>query len=123
MTLRAVNCFVSTKVRRILNVVVSKKYSNSALIDAAQTDSSIVAGVKKLKREPFALNLFLGKFDHEVLAFPEVLGPEKLEQLNEIVAPVERFFEEEGMAVYCNLNIFMLNANYHNFMIVWSCSR
>lgn len=49
--------------------------------------------MKKLKRPPFGKNLFLGKFDTEVLAFPEVLDKERLQMLEEMVAPVEKFFE------------------------------
>lgn len=49
--------------------------------------------VKKLQRPPFGKNLFLGKFDNEILAFPEVLDKERLQMLDEMVAPVEKFFE------------------------------
>lgn len=50
--------------------------------------------VKKLQRPPFGKGLFLGEFDHNVLAFPEVLDRERLQTLQELVAPVEKFFEE-----------------------------
>ncbi len=58
---------------------------------APQTDTANV--VKKLQRPPFGKNLFLGKFDKEVLAFPEVLDKERLQMLDEMVSPVEKFFE------------------------------
>lgn len=37
--------------------------------------------------------MFLGKFDTDILAFPEVLDKERLQTLEELVAPVEKFFE------------------------------
>ncbi|KAK4296974.1 hypothetical protein Pmani_030578 [Petrolisthes manimaculis] len=49
----------------------------------------------KPKREPFVKNLFLGKFDKNVLAFPEVLDQERHELLHEMVVPIERFFNEQ----------------------------
>lgn len=49
--------------------------------------------MKKLQRHPFGKNLFLGKFDTDVLAFPEVLDKERLQMLDEMMAPVEKFFE------------------------------
>ncbi|KAI9555608.1 hypothetical protein GHT06_018123 [Daphnia sinensis] len=55
--------------------------------------TSATTEVKKLQRPPFGKNLFIGKFDTEVLAFPEVLDKERLQTLEELVAPVEKFFE------------------------------
>ena len=48
---------------------------------------------KKLKRPPFAKNLFLGEFDTHVLAYPEVLEKEQLQTLNAMVEEVDKFFE------------------------------
>lgn len=50
--------------------------------------------MQKLKRPPFVKDLFLGNFDKEVLTFPEVLDKERLQTLEELVSPVEKFFEE-----------------------------
>ncbi|KAK3858082.1 hypothetical protein Pcinc_035704 [Petrolisthes cinctipes] len=49
----------------------------------------------KPKREPFVKNLFLGKFDKNVLAYPEVLDQERHELLHEMVVPIERFIDEQ----------------------------
>jgi acyl-CoA dehydrogenase family protein 9 len=49
---------------------------------------------KKQQKFPFAKNLFLGKFDHDVLTYPEVLDKDRLQVLNEMVARIERFFSE-----------------------------
>lgn len=38
--------------------------------------------------------MFLGKLDTHVLTFPEVLDEERLEMLDQMLAPVEKFFEE-----------------------------
>lgn len=50
--------------------------------------------VKKLRRPPFGINLFLGKFDTQVLTFPEVLNKERLQTLDEMLTHVEKFFDE-----------------------------
>ena len=50
--------------------------------------------VKKLNRPPFGKNIFVGKFDKEVLIYPEVLEKEQLQTLLEMVEPVEKFFSE-----------------------------
>ncbi len=36
----------------------------------------------------------MGEFDTQVLAYPEVLDKERLQMLEEMVTPVEKFFEE-----------------------------
>ena len=38
--------------------------------------------------------MYLGVFDTEVLTFPEVLDKERLETLEEMVVPLEKFFKE-----------------------------
>ncbi|KAL4226656.1 acyl-CoA dehydrogenase [Mactra antiquata] len=43
---------------------------------------------------PFVKELFMGRFDKEMLLFPQLSSPEEYDHLNEIVAPVERFFSE-----------------------------
>lgn len=50
--------------------------------------------IKKLNRPAFGKSLFLGQFDKEVLTFPEVLDKERLQLLEEMLAPVEKFFDE-----------------------------
>lgn len=44
----------------------------------------------------FGKDIFLGNFDVSLLNFPEVLEKEQFETLQEMVAPIERFFEEKG---------------------------
>ncbi|KAG8236344.1 hypothetical protein J437_LFUL010478 [Ladona fulva] len=63
------------------------------LIDS-DTRSELTAIKKKPKRNPFVKNLFLGKFDTEYLAFPEVLNKEQLQNLEELLSPIEKFFNE-----------------------------
>jgi acyl-CoA dehydrogenase family protein 9 len=63
-------------------------------VDSPDTSSAELLAVKKKHKFPFAKNLFLGKFDHDVLMYPEVLDKERLQTLNELVAPIERFFSD-----------------------------
>ena len=56
--------------------------------------TSAAATSEKLKRPPFGKDLFLGVFDTEVLSFPEVLDRDRLETLDAMIAPLEKFFEE-----------------------------
>ncbi|XP_045165719.2 complex I assembly factor ACAD9, mitochondrial-like [Mercenaria mercenaria] len=49
---------------------------------------------KPLKNTPFVKELFLGRFDKEMLVFPELSKSEDYDHLNELVAPIERFFDE-----------------------------
>ncbi|XP_063602339.1 complex I assembly factor ACAD9, mitochondrial-like [Penaeus indicus] len=60
--------------------------------DDASTHQPIA---KKPQRPPFIKNLFLGKFDKEILAFPEVLDKDQHELLHDMLVPIEKFFEEE----------------------------
>ncbi|XP_064633148.1 complex I assembly factor ACAD9, mitochondrial-like [Lineus longissimus] len=50
---------------------------------------------KPLTNIPFAKDLFLGKFDTSILEYPEIENTEELEELNALVAPVEKFFHED----------------------------
>lgn len=50
---------------------------------------------KKPQRPPFIKNLFLGRFDKEILAFPEVLDKDQHELLHDMLVPIKKFFEEE----------------------------
>jgi len=55
-----------------------------------------VSGKKKPRTNPpFVKNLFLGRFDTNMLIFPEVLDKHEVEELNEMYEPVERFFLEK----------------------------
>ncbi|KDR19102.1 hypothetical protein L798_06335, partial [Zootermopsis nevadensis] len=62
---------------------------------AAESKNAVSPSVKKKQQKfPFAKNIFLGKFDSDILTYPEVLDKERLQTLNEMVAPIERFFSD-----------------------------
>ncbi|XP_050412105.2 complex I assembly factor ACAD9, mitochondrial [Patella vulgata] len=48
-----------------------------------------------ITNEPFIKNLFLGRFDKEFLAYPEIEDVDELNELNRMVQQVEKFFTEE----------------------------
>ncbi|XP_059477432.1 complex I assembly factor ACAD9, mitochondrial-like [Neocloeon triangulifer] len=50
---------------------------------------------KKKQEKPFAKELFLGRVDNDLFTFPEVLEPERLQTLNEMLVPIEKFFTEK----------------------------
>lgn len=50
------------------------------------------------KKKSFAKELLLGRFDTDVLTFPEVLDKERHETLHEMLGPIERFFKEKGQS-------------------------
>ncbi|KAH7937713.1 hypothetical protein HPB49_014868 [Dermacentor silvarum] len=50
----------------------------------------------KVKREPFVKNMFLGKLERAMLAYPEVLSNEKLEELEAMAEAVRRFYDANG---------------------------
>lgn len=62
---------------------------------AAQADSSVSADqdARPLTNIPFAKNLFVGKLDQKFLVYPQ-LGQEELEDLNQMVQPIEKYFNE-----------------------------
>jgi len=48
----------------------------------------------------FAKQLFIGRFDTDVLTYPEVLKKDEHETLHEMVHLVEKYFEEKGRIKY-----------------------
>lgn len=63
----------------------------------ATTPQSVLAekyAKKKTQEAPFAKNFFLGKVDYDLFTFPEVLDPERLQTLNEMLVPIEKFFDK-----------------------------
>jgi hypothetical protein len=82
--------------------VLVQNYSTrvSQEVGSAESRSAELSTVKKKQKFPFAKNLFLGKFDHDVLTYPEVLDKERLQTLNELVAPIERFFSDGDFFLY-----------------------
>lgn len=47
----------------------------------------------KVKREPFVKNLFLGKLEKSMLAYPEVLPKERLEEIEAMADAVKKFYD------------------------------
>jgi hypothetical protein len=89
--------FVFRTSRPHISLLVVQNYSVSVSqeIVAAKSKTAEPSSVKKKQQKfPFAKNLFLGKFDHDILTYPEVLDKERLQTLNEMVAPIERFFAD-----------------------------
>lgn len=48
---------------------------------------------KKPQKPPFAKNLFLGVFDKDILAYPEVLDKNQVDNLEKDLIPIKDFFE------------------------------
>jgi hypothetical protein len=69
------------------------------------------------KKKSFAKELLLGRFDTDVLTFPEVLDKERHETLHEMLGPIERFFREEGSQSLTSGSI-----NYRFLIIIINCS-
>jgi acyl-CoA dehydrogenase family protein 9 len=79
-----------------LSLVVVQNYSHNVSQEVVpdKSKSAEPLSIKKQQKFPFVKNLFLGKFDHDVLTYPEVLDKERLQTLSELVSPIERFFSE-----------------------------
>ncbi|XP_041348234.1 complex I assembly factor ACAD9, mitochondrial-like isoform X2 [Gigantopelta aegis] len=69
-------------------------YSTSAVETASKGSSSQITSQKTQTNEPFAKNLFLGKFDKEILVYPEFSDKGEYEELGQMLRPIERFFTE-----------------------------
>lgn len=54
--------------------------------------SAETADGRPLKNVPFGKNLFLGKIDPEHFVFPEIDNNEELDELNQMVEPIEKYF-------------------------------
>ncbi|XP_071440547.1 complex I assembly factor ACAD9, mitochondrial-like [Hetaerina americana] len=63
-------------------------------IATAKQDDEVAVRKKKPPKSPFVKNLFLGKFDPEFLTYPEVLNNEELQNLDEMISPLEKFFNQ-----------------------------
>lgn len=61
---------------------------------------------KKPQKPPFAKNLFLGVFDTDLLAYPEVLNKDDLARLDEFLQPVENSSTEEFAEMARHLGFF-----------------
>ena len=73
------------------HVSTSAPLSNKKAWDIPERDlvlrrsekGNVVLDVAKVKREPFLKGLFQDKYDKEMLAFPEVLNKEQVDELDE----------------------------------------
>lgn len=84
----------SVMVMRTLNTTQHDNSSSPQLQDVE--DSAVHRPItKKPTRPPFLKNLFVGKFDREMLVFPEVLDKDRHELLHEMLVPIERYFTEQ----------------------------
>ncbi|XP_046403316.1 complex I assembly factor ACAD9, mitochondrial-like isoform X2 [Ischnura elegans] len=68
--------------------------NQKAEVATAKHDSDVSVKGKKPRRSPFVKNFFLGRFDTEYLAYPEVLNGEGLQNLSEMISPLEKFFSQ-----------------------------
>jgi len=94
--------FNGNLIRRVASVSKSVCYfdhvqhlrTSTQLYQLAKYQDQANEETAKLDRPPFGKNLFLGKFDTSVLAFPEVLDREQLETLEEMAGTVDKFWDE-----------------------------
>jgi len=83
-----------------LFLLIQDYSSVSQEVGTAEIRRPGLSTVKTKQKSPFAKDLFLGKFDHDVLTYPEVLDKERLQTLGELVAPIERFFADGDFLLY-----------------------
>ncbi|KAG1686088.1 hypothetical protein GQR58_008842 [Nymphon striatum] len=111
---------ISSKLKRFRNnsfqyeISQGKGFTSSSTVSAAQSSPTASSPVPQYsdsaqqsnlsdKREPFVKNLFKGIFDDSVLTFPEVLDRERLATLEEMVKPIQRYFEEKVLSAFCSI--------------------
>jgi len=95
-TLRYSRPIPVTKISRFQSVAIYSSSRRTASTDVPATKlKDEVAGVKKPKHVPFVKNLFLGKFDKEVLTYPEVLTKDQHDTTEEMYQMIEKFFNEK----------------------------
>jgi len=68
---------------------------SSSSSERERTSNIAKSGEKPPTNEPFVKNLFVGKFDTKMLIFPEILTKDEVEELNQLVEPVEKFFTQQ----------------------------
>lgn len=78
--------------------------------------------IKRDNREPFAKGFFVGKIDTELMAYPEILNGEQLQQLDQEIAPIKEYFsaktsssdvDSQLMQKLRDLRLFGLNVPQH----------
>ncbi|KAF4533144.1 hypothetical protein B566_EDAN007955 [Ephemera danica] len=65
-------------------------------VDEQQAHDAMTTSSKRKQNFPFAKGTFIGKFDTDIMTFPEVLDQEKLQTLNEMMIPIEKYFDEKA---------------------------
>lgn len=76
--------------RRFVSETAPKPHMGVPVVEERPLDLSM----GKVKREPFVKNMFVGKMERAMLAYPEVLSDEKLEELEAMVEAIRRFYDE-----------------------------
>lgn len=78
--------------------------------------------IKKDNRDPFVKGFFLGRIDTELMAYPEIMNGEQLEQINSEIAPIKKYFaakrsssdiDPQQMQKLRDLRLFGLNIPQH----------
>ncbi|KAG7164836.1 Complex I assembly factor ACAD9-like [Homarus americanus] len=83
------------RLSRCLNTTNQDSSTSAQVKEVSDNEPTQQSIVRKPKRPPFIKNLFLGRFDKEMLTYPEVLDKDRHELLHEMIVPIERFFEEQ----------------------------
>lgn len=78
--------------RTLLGSVKDPEVVPSATGPAAGQSAVDDARRKPITNAPFIKNLFLGKFDTKMLIFPEALESRELEELNNFIEPIQKYF-------------------------------
>ena len=92
------------------NVVVKEDPSDELLRTIEQIQSVKTKEItKKPQRPPFAKNLFLSKFDTEILTYPEVLSSKHVSELENDIKPVEEFLKVSKYDGQRKISAFYLN--------------
>ncbi|CAH1784431.1 unnamed protein product [Owenia fusiformis] len=83
--------------QKIKRVIPCRKYaSNMAESDySGRGQAEIVENVKPVTNVPFAKQLFLGKFEKDMLVFPEIESNDELNHLNAMADQLDKFFLED----------------------------
>ncbi|XP_064488656.1 complex I assembly factor ACAD9, mitochondrial-like [Ornithodoros turicata] len=58
-------------------------------------EKPLVLSKEKVKRDPFVKNLFIGKFDKQMLIYPEVLDEARLSELESMASSVQKFLDDK----------------------------
>ncbi|XP_064604825.1 complex I assembly factor ACAD9, mitochondrial-like [Liolophura sinensis] len=97
--------FSFAQCKRFESSQVAPKTDESSVANSGQTAKAVSKELKE--HTPFTRNLFLGKFDESMLVFPEISEVEDVQHLNEMIAPIERFFSEalDSQAIDVNAKI------------------